>query len=125
MRKGTKTAPARRTARRAARRTARRTTCRAERRERSRKIPVRIGGKAAIWVCTAREIHRAEEHTGRAFEELTDQEFLDAIKEMNLRILGAKDLGQVELTTWRDLESEMGTEVLAELAGEGWEPEDE
>jgi hypothetical protein len=87
----------RRVARRTGRRTARRTTRRVMRRRRRRRILVggmvllAVGGTAAAIKLTQKDAQRIEEHAGASVEELTEEELVEAMRQLGIKSIELDD----------------------------------
>ncbi|MEJ2735804.1 MAG: SHOCT domain-containing protein [Anaerolineae bacterium] len=90
--------------RRVARRTARRTTRRVMRRRRRRRILVggmvllAVGGTAAAIKLTQKDAQRIEEHTGASVEELTEEELVQAMKDLGIQSIELDDNDRAIIT---------------------------
>ena len=99
---------ARRAARRTVRRTARRTTRRVARRRRRRRIVVggmvllAAGGTAAAMKLTQRDARRIKEHTGASVEELTEEELVEAMRNLGIKSIDLDDNDRATIADQQD-----------------------
>ncbi len=94
----------RRGARRTARRTSRRTARRVMRRRMRRRMLVggmvllTVGGTAAAVKLSQQDAHRIEEHAGASVEELSDQELVQAMNDLNIQSAELSDADRAALS---------------------------
>lgn len=99
-------------ARRGGRRTARRTTRRRTQRRRRRRRRILVGGMVLLAVggavaCGAvklsqKDTQRIEEHTGESVEELTDEELVQAMKDLGIESIELSDEDKAALAAQGD-----------------------